>query len=91
MELQRKLERAPFEIERIRWDILKKYGKKIEIEGKAACPTDSLKESVIIEFLPNGNFHVKCNPVAKQYVEPIIRKNNQEMRNEILQEIGHIF
>ena len=91
MELQRKLERAPFEIEKMRWIILKNYGKKIEIEGKAACPTETLKESIIVEFLPDGNFYVRYNPVADQYIEPIIRKNNQEMRNDILQHFNDIF
>ena len=90
-ELQRKLERAPLEIERIRWDVLKKYGKKIEIEGKNACPTEDLRKSVIVEFLPNGNFNVKYNPDAKEYIESIIRKNNQEMRKEILEEINNLF
>ena len=90
-ELQHKLEKAPLEIEKMRWEILKKYGKKIEIEGKNACPTKDLRKSVIVEFLPNGNFNVKYNPIAKEYILPIIRKNNQEMREEILEEINDLF
>ena len=90
MELQRKLERAPFEIERLRWDILKKYGKKIEEEGKAACPTETMKDSVKVAFLPNGDFKIKHNIEASQYIRPIIKKSTQEMRNEIVQQISEI-
>jgi hypothetical protein len=91
MNFQDKLERAPLEIERMRWDILKKYGKKIEIEARNACPTEDLRNSLTVVFLPNGNFEVNYDPNAKMYVEPIIRKNNEEMRKEILEEINDLF
>lgn len=87
-ELQRKLRRFPDEIERIRREILAKYGRKIEREAKEACPTDELRESVNVEFLPNGNLKIKCSEQAKQYVDPVIQRNNDEMRREIERRIG---
>ena len=87
-ELQRKLERLPKEIERIRREILAKYGRKIEQEAKEACPTVKLKESIKVEFLPNGNFNVKHSSEAKPYVEPVIKRNKVEMRSEIERRIG---
>jgi DNA-directed RNA polymerase subunit L len=87
-ELQRKLQRLPKEIERIRKELLAKYGRKIEQEAKEACPTEKLKESVKVEFLPNGNFNVKHSSEAKQYVEPVIKRNKVEMRSEIERRIG---
>ena len=87
-ELQRKLRRFPEEIERIRREILAKYGRKIEREAKEACPTEKLKESIKVEFLSNGNFNVKYSSEAKPYVEPVIRRNNEQMRREIERRIG---
>lgn len=87
-ELQRKLRRFPDEIQRIRSEILAEYGRKIEREAKEACPTDELKQSVKIEFLRNGNFEVKYSQKARQYVGPVIQRNNDEMRREIERRIG---
>lgn len=87
-ELQRKLERFPEDIKRIRREILAKYGRKIEREAKEACPTEKMKESIKVEFLSDGNFNVKYSPEAKPYVEPVIERNNEEMRREIEQRIG---
>lgn len=87
-ELQRKLERFPQEIERIRRQILAKYARKIERETKEACPTEKLKETIKVEFFPNGDFKVKYSSEAKPYVAPIIKRNNNEMRREIQQRIG---
>ena len=87
-ELQRKLSRFPDEIKRIRREILAKYGRKIEREAKIACPTDESRESVKVVFLPNGNFEVKYSKEAKQFVDPVIQRNNDEMRREIQRRIG---
>lgn len=87
-ELQRKLRRFPDEIERIRREILAKYGQKIELEAKEACPTEKMKDSIKVEFHPDGNFKVKYSSEAKPYVEPVIRINNEEMRREIERRIG---
>jgi len=82
-ELQRKLKRFPDEIDRIRREVFAKYGRKIVQEAKEACPTAELKESVNVEFLPNGNFNVKYSSEAKPYVEPVVQRNTEEMYREI--------
>jgi hypothetical protein len=82
-ELQRKLKRFPEEIERIRREIFAKYARQIEEEAKEACPTKELKESIKVEFLPNGDFRVSCSSEAKPYVEPIIKRKTEEMYSEI--------
>ena len=87
-ELQRKLERFPQEIEKIRRQIFAKYGRKIEQETKEACPTKELKESIKVEFFPNGNFKVKYSPKARSHVEPVIKRNTEEMHREIERRIG---
>lgn len=87
-ELQRKLKRFPEEIERVRRDIFAKYARKIEREAKEASPTEELKESIKIEFLPNGDFRVDCSSEAKPYVEPVIKRNTEEMYREIARCIG---
>jgi hypothetical protein len=86
-ELQRKLKQFPEEIERIRQEIFAKYARKIESEAKEACPTKEMKESIRIEFLPNDDFRVSYSSEAKPYVEPIIKRNTEEMRMEIEQRI----
>jgi len=87
-ELQRKLKRFPEEIERIRREIFAKYARKIEQEAKEACPTKELKESVKVEFLPNENFRVNYDSEAKPYVEPVIKRNTEEMHREIERRMG---
>jgi hypothetical protein len=87
-KLQRKLKEMPSEMERIRRDILKFYGNKIEHEAKEACPTSKLKESVKVVFKNDGSFNVKFSPDAKEYVEPVIQRNTSEMRQEIIKRIG---
>lgn len=87
-ELQRRLRRFPEEIERIRGEILAKYGRKIEREAKEACPTEELRKSIKVVFLANGNFNIKYSSGAKPYVDPVIRRNNDAMRREIEQRIG---
>lgn len=87
-ELQRKLRRFPEEIERIRREIFAKYGRKIEREAKDACPSQKLKDSVRVVFAANGDFQVKYSSEAKPCVEPIIKKNTEEMHGEIERRIG---
>ena len=87
-ELQRKLADFPGEIHRIRREIFAKYKQRIELEARHTCPTEELKDSVKIESLPDGNFKVRYNPKAKQYVEPVIQRNTEEMHKEIAQRIG---
>lgn len=87
-ELQRKLRGLPNEIESIRREILAKYGRKIEREAKDACPEEGLKKSIELVVHPDGNFNVKCSTEAKPYVEPVFRRNNEEMREEIRRRIG---
>ena len=82
-ELQRKLRRFPKEIDRIRVEIIAKYRRKIEQEAKGVCPTDKLRKSIKVEFLPSGNFILKYSSEAKPFVDPVIRRNTEEMRKEI--------
>lgn len=87
-ELQRKLRRFPNEIDRIRREICAKYAHKIVSEAKDACPTEKMKESIRVVFSSNGDFDIKFSQEAKQYVEPIVRKNITEMHKEIERRIG---
>ena len=87
-ELQRKLREFPEEIERVRREILVKYGRKVEKEAKDACPEEKLKETIRVVFHPNGNFDVKYSKEAKPFVEPVLRRNSEEMRKEIRRRIG---
>lgn len=87
-ELQRKLRQFPDEIERVRREILAKYGRKIEQEAKDACPEEGLQKTIKVVFHPDGNFNVKYSSEAKPYVEPVIGRNNEEMREEIKRRIG---
>jgi hypothetical protein len=82
-ELQRKLEQFPNEVEKIRREVFRQYAEKIEHEAKEACPTTELRDSIKIEFQPNGNFSVNCSQEAKLYVDPVIQRNTKEMRDEI--------
>jgi hypothetical protein len=90
-ELQRKLRQFPNEIERIRREIFARYGRKIELEAKDACPDQKLKDSVEIVFLANGDFKVKYSVEAESYVKPIIERNTEEMHREIAQRIGDVW
>jgi len=87
-ELQRKLRRFPEEIERIRREIFAKYAKKIEQEAKEACPNQNMKDTIRAVFLANGDFKIEYSAEAKPYVEPIIKRNTEEMHKEMEQRIG---
>jgi len=87
-ELQRKLERMPSDIERIRREILSVYAAKVEKEAKEACPTNEMKESVKVTTNADGNFSVHCSEDAKPYVIPVVQKNKEEMAQEMKIRIG---
>jgi len=82
-KLKRKLEQMPHEIERATKEVYREFGEKIEREAKQACPTEEMKNSVQVIFKGDTKFSVNYSEEAKPYVEPVIKRNNEELQKEL--------